>query len=139
MEKLFDETHTLEDNSIVSRNIWYGYVELYRDSEYGKEIILDDNLIDIISKIIKSDLSEDIKPFPTETNWYLYGKTLTRDAIDDTIRPTIMIREKKGAFLVHCNISDFDFALNIDKILSFNTALENHLVNILREIHPLTH
>lgn len=129
MEKLFDETFASEDNGLVSRNIWYGYVELYRTSEYGKEILLDENLINMICKIIKGNLSEDIKPFPTETNWYFYGKTVTQDAIEDIIRPTIMVREKKGVFLAHCNISDNDFAVNIDKILSFKSNLENHLMS----------
>ena len=50
MKKLFDEIYELADRRIVSRNIWYGYVELYRDSEYGKEIILDDNLAITICK-----------------------------------------------------------------------------------------
>lgn len=127
MEKLFDETFAKEDNSIVSRNIWYGYIELYQDAEYGKEIVLDENLIGTICKIVKSNLLEDIRLLPTETNWYLYGETVTTDAIEDTIRPTIMIREKNGVFLVHCNISDHDFALNIDNILSFKSNLEHHL------------
>ena len=128
MEKLFDETFATEDCGIVSRNIWYGYVELYKDTEYGKEIILDENLMNVICKIIKSNLSEDKKPVPTETHWYLYGKTVTQDAIEDTIRPTIMIREKNDVLLVHCNISDHDFAVNIDKVLSFKSNLENLLM-----------
>lgn len=126
MEKLFDETFACED--IVSRNIWYGYVELYRDAEYGKEILLDESLINNICEIVKSNLSEDIKPIPTVTHWYLYGKTVTQDAIEDSIRPNIMIREKQGIFLVHCNISDNDFAVSIDKILKFQSNLENHLM-----------
>ncbi len=55
MEKLFDETFACED--IACRNIWYGYIELYRDTEYGKEILLDESLINNICEIVKSNLS----------------------------------------------------------------------------------
>ena len=126
MDKLFDETFSFEDN--VSRNIWYGYIELYRDAEYGKEILLNESLLNDICEIVENNLSEDIKPIPTETNWYLYGKTVTSDAIEDSVRPNIMIREKLGIFLVHCNISDNDFAVNIDKILKFQSDLERNLI-----------
>ena len=128
MEKLFDETYTSEDKTQVSRNIWYGYIELYKEATYGKEIILNDDIIDTIVKVIKSDISQDKTPLPTETNWYIYGKTLTKDAIEDTIRPSIMIREKNDQFLVHCNISDQDFALSIDNILLFKSNLEKQLM-----------
>ncbi len=125
MGKLFDETFACED--IACRNIWYGYIELYRDGEYGKEIMMDDVLINDICETVKGNLSEDMKPIPTQTNWYLYGKTTAEDAIGDHIRPTIMIREKAGAFTAHVNISDHDFAVNLDTVLAFKANLENRL------------
>lgn len=127
MEKLFDETYAAEDNSVVSRNIWYGYVELYADGEYGKQIVLDDKIKELICGIIKNDISENISPSPTEINWYMYGKTVTTDAIDDSVRPTIMVRYKGDGFLVRCNMSDHDFAMNIDFVLSFEKDLEKTL------------
>ena len=129
MNKLYDETYLSEDNSRASRNIWYGYIELYKDAKYGKEIILDESLIDRVSKAIQENLLEGSKPSPTETNWYFYGETITSDAIEDKIRPSIMVREKDGIFIVHCNISDNDFAVNIEKILSFQADLEKYLAS----------
>lgn len=124
MDRLFDETFAAEDNSAVSRNLWYGYVELYTDGEYGKQIVLDEKLMDAIIAIMKNDKAENVDPLPTEINWYLYGKTTTTDAIEDTIRPTIMIRYKQNSFLVRCNISDADFATSIDAVLSFENRLQ---------------
>lgn len=125
MEKLFDETFACED--IACRNIWYGYIEFYRDGEYGKEIILDERLSNNICATVQGNLSEDMKPIPTQTNWYLYGKTTAEDAIGDHVRPTIMIREKAGSFSTHINISDHDFAVNLDAVLAFKSDLENRL------------
>lgn len=126
MERLFDETFGTEDKSIVSRNLWYGYVELYIEAEYGKQIVLDDELKDTIHQIVKSDISEDTAP--TEINWYLYGRTKTTDAIEDSIRPTVMIRYKERDFLVRCNISDHDFAMNVDTVVSFENSLKKILL-----------
>lgn len=128
MEKLFDETYATEDKSHVSRNVWYGYFDLYTDGQYGKDIVLDEKLTEIICETITDDISEHANPSPTEINWYLYGKTETIDAIGDKIRPTIMIRSKQGRFLVRCNVSDHDFAVNIDTVLSFENRLEKLLM-----------
>lgn len=129
MDRLFDETFASEGDGIVSRNIWYGYVELYTDAEYGKQIVLDDKLLELICGIVGHDLSENTTPAPTETNWYLYGATKTTDAIEDSIRPTIMIRHKRGGYLARVNMSDNDFAVNIDVILSFESKLQKVLSN----------
>lgn len=129
MDRLFDETFVSEENNIASRNIWYGYVELYVTGEYGKQIVLDEELVKLVCKIVKDDTLENKNPAPTEINWYLYGKSKTTDAIEDTIRPTIMIRSKQGQFVVRCNISDHDFALHIDDVLQF----ENYVVELLKK------
>lgn len=128
MKKLFDETFTDEEQKTSSRHLWYGYLDLYIEGEYGKQIVLDNKLIEIVYKLIKKDMQEKIEPLPTEVNWYLYGKTQTIDAIDDKIRPTIMLRYKDKKFLIRCNVSDHDFAMNIDDIISFEKRLEGLLL-----------
>lgn len=128
MDRLFDETFPSEDGSVVSRNLWYGYFELYVEGEYGKQIILNDELLMQISELVKGDSAEKVELSPTEINWYLYGDTKATDAIGDTIRPTIMIRRKQNGFVVRCNMSDHDFAVNIDTILAFEKNLENILM-----------
>lgn len=127
MEVLFDETYTCPGVPIVSRNIWYGFADVYVDEEYGKDIQLGEDLMEELRSIIKNNLSETFTPAPTETHWYFYGKETAQDAIGDNIRPTIMVREKDGLFTINFNISDHDFAVNIDKILLFKENLEKCL------------
>lgn len=129
MDRLFDETFAGEDGSTVSRNLWYGYVELYTEGEFGKQIVLDHQLMETVVSIVTKDCAENASPPPTETNWYLYGKTTTTDAIEDTIRPNMMIRYKQNDFLVRCNISDADFATHIDAVVLF----ENKLRGLLKD------
>ncbi|WP_042458770.1 hypothetical protein [Neobacillus dielmonensis] len=66
---------------------------------------------------------------PTKSNWYFYGRAVTKDAIGDNIRPTIMVREKSGKFTTNFNISDHDFAVNIDAILVFKADFKKRLAS----------
>lgn len=129
MEILFDETYASEDGKKASRNIWYGYADMSVDGKYGKDLRLNENLMEDLCRIIRKNLSENTTPPPTETNWYFYGSTITQDAIGDNIRPTIMVRERAGLFVSNFNISDHDFAVNLDDILLFKTNLENRLTS----------
>ena len=79
MEKLFDES--FESGTLARRNIWYGYLELYAEGEYGMQIVLDKELNSEICTTIKDNLEEKPMPLPTETNWYFYGSSATQDAI----------------------------------------------------------
>ncbi|GIN59834.1 hypothetical protein J8TS2_41530 [Lederbergia ruris] len=130
MRALFDETFTSNDGKRSSRNIWYGYADISVDGEYGKNINLTEEFMDTLYDIIKNDLSKNAAAnAPTETNWYFYGSSVTQDAIGDNIRPTIMVRERSGEFVTNFNISDHDFAVNIDAILSFKTDFEKRLAS----------
>ena len=126
VKKLFDETYSSNDEKQRSRNIWYGYLDISIDGEYGKVIKLDDFIMNTLCEIIKNDLLTSDNT-PDETNWYFYGSTVTQDAIGDNIRPSIMVREKNKEFIINFNISDCDFALKIDAILSFKTKFEKRL------------
>ena len=127
MKILFDETFTSNDGKQKSRNIWYGYADISVEGMYGKSIKLTEDFMDQLCEIIKKDLSTNKGNAPTETNWYFYGSAVTQDAIGDNIRPTIMVREKSGMFITNFNISDHDFAVNIDAILLFKANLEKRL------------
>jgi len=130
MEVLFDETFTSDDGQLSSRNIWYGYANISVDGEYGKDIKLDEALIDELCGIINNDLSGNAVNAPTETNWYIYGDAVVQDAIGDSIRSTIMVRERSGEFVTNFNISDHDFAVNIDAILLFKADFEKRLSSL---------
>ena len=129
MKILFDETFTSNDGKRKSRNIWYGYADISVDGMYGKSIKLTEDFMDNLCEIIKNDLSTNAVNAPTETNWYFYGSAVTQDAIGDNIRPTIMVRERSDEFITNFNISDHDFAVNIDAILLFKADLEKRLAS----------
>ena len=82
-----------------------------------------------LCELIKNDLSKNAANAPTETNWYFYGSAVTKDAIGDNIRPTIMVRERSDEFITNFNISDHDFAVNIDAILLFKADFEKRLAS----------
>ena len=129
MKILFDETFTANDGKRKSRHIWYGYADISVDGEYGKNIKLTEDFMDNLCEIIKNDLSKNAENAPTETNWYFYGSAVTQDAIGDNIRPTIMVRERSDEFITNFNISDHDFAVNIDAILLFKSDFEKRLAS----------
>ena len=129
MKILFDETYTSNDGKRASRNIWYRDADISVDGEYGKTINLNEDFMNNLCEIIKNDLSKNAANGPTETNWYFYGRDVTKDAIGDNIRPTIMVRERSDEFITNFNISDHDFAVNIDAILLFKADLEKRLVS----------
>jgi hypothetical protein len=41
--------------------------------------------MDELCDIIKNDFSKNAANPPTETNWYFYGSTVTKDAIGDSV------------------------------------------------------
>ena len=129
MKILFDETYTSNDGKRASRNIWYGDADISVDGKYGKTINLNEDFMNNLCEIIKNDLSKNEANAPTETNWYFYGSNVTQDDIGDKIRPTIMVRERTNEFISNFNISDHDFAVNIDAILLFKADFEKRLAS----------
>ncbi|XZF77725.1 hypothetical protein ACSBO6_09325 [Bacillus sp. AL-1R] len=130
MKNLFDETYSSNENQRTSRNIWYGDADLTVNSDYGKIMNLNEDFMVTMCEIIKNDLSKNAENKPTETNWYFYGSGVTQEDIGDNIRPTIMVRERSGEFITNFNISDHDFALNIDGILLFKADFEKRLAKV---------
>ena len=129
MKILFDETYTSDDGKYSSRNIWYGYADISVDGQHGKTIKLNEDFMVQLCDLVKNDLSNNTENVPTQTNWYFYGSAVTKDAIGDNIRPTIMVRKKSGQFTTNLNISDHDFAVNIDAILLFKADFEKRLAS----------
>ena len=119
MELLYDETYTSSDGLQTSRNLWYGSADIISEGEHGPIIKLSDNLRDDMCKTIKNDLSKNVDACPTETNWYFYGRGITKEAVGSNILPAIMVREKAGEFIVNFSLTDYDFFMSIDKIIPF--------------------
>lgn len=129
MKILFDETYTSPDGKRASRNIWYGDADITVEGEFGKSINLNEDFMGHLCEIIKNDLSKNAANKPTETNWYFYGSDVTQDTIGGNSIPTIMVRERSDEFITNFNISDHDFAVNIDAILLFKAAFEKRLTS----------
>lgn len=129
MKILFDETYYSNDGKQASRHIWYGDADIYVDGEYGKVIGLNESLINNLCEVVKNDLLKNAAHAPSETNWYFYGSAVTQEDIGDNSRSTIMVRERSGEFTTHFNISDYEFAVNLDAILSFKADFEKRLAN----------
>ncbi|MGX7417853.1 hypothetical protein ACWOFR_03505 [Carnobacterium gallinarum] len=111
MKKLFDETFTHEDGA--SRTIWYGYLQ-----DELNEIVLDE-----LTEIVKSDLKEETAD-NTITSWIFYFEAKNEDAIGDSVRQSIMIREKEQAYSVNVNMSDFGFVTKFDELSKVKELLE---------------
>ena len=129
MNMLFEETFASSDGKRTSRNIWYGSVDITSDGEYGIEIKLVEDLKYALCQVIKSDLSKNADNPPTETNWYFYGSEMTQESIGSNVLPAIMVRERDGRFITNFSISDHDFAVNIDTVVSFKSDFENYLAS----------
>ncbi|RDW17487.1 hypothetical protein CWR48_13255 [Oceanobacillus arenosus] len=129
MKILFDETYTSNDGKRASRNIWYGDADISVDGEYGKTINLTEDFMNNLCEIIKNDLSKNTANAPTETNWYFYGSAVTKETIGNNTPPIIMVRERSDEFITNFNISDHDFAVNMDAILLFKADFEKRLAS----------
>ncbi|EUJ23421.1 hypothetical protein HB852_12540 [Listeria grandensis] len=115
MKKLFDETH--EHESEFYRTVWYGYVE-------GD---LDEALLETIVSTVQSDLAQKLENPSTATHWVFYSGTTNKDAIDDAVRSSLMIREWNGNFVTNYNMSDFEFVTALDRINDYRGKLEQRL------------
>ena len=126
MKQLYDETYKSEGRS--SRNIWYSNVHLSKVSEYGSLIELSEEIITSLVNVIQDDLKT--AETNTETNWYFYDSVTNKDAMEDDIRSSVMIKETSGNFLVHINCSDHNFAINFNEIQRQKEKLEEELNNL---------
>lgn len=113
MKKIYDEIYN--SNGQTSRSIWYSELEMGLKDEYGILFEISDKLQDTILETVKNDLvtSKNI----SEINWYFYDIVTSKDAIEDNIRSVIMIKKLDGKFYSHFNFSDYNFAVNLKKIL----------------------
>ena len=91
---------------------------------YGKSIKLTEDFMDNLCEIIKNTYLRMQLMRPQKLTG-ISMKSVTQDAIGADIRPTIMVRERSDEFITNFNISDHDFAVNIDDILLFKEDLKN--------------
>lgn len=112
MEKLFDETNEFE--SKYYRTVWYGYFNNEFNEEFVKEL----------AGVIKNDMVLNNEADTVEaTQWIFYSGSVSEDAIGDKVRSSLMVRNKNNNFIVHYNMSDFEFAAFYDIINGFSQDL----------------
>ena len=123
MEKIYDET--FKHGKQASRNIWYKDCKFTKKSSYGVNIDLKKEYQKNILQEIKKVLSQSTEN--TSFLFYFYARDISEDALGENIRPSIMIRtsfDRKDVD-VQVNMSDYDFASNLDNILREKQDLEN--------------
>ncbi|MBC1450513.1 hypothetical protein HB804_13630 [Listeria welshimeri] len=96
---------------------WYGYI----DNEFAPE------LSDEIKQLIQSDVTEKTANPIEATHWVFYSETQAGDAIGDKVRSSIMVRHRDNKFVVHYNVSDFQFVTVFDVAIAFKDQLEQVL------------
>lgn len=132
MKRLYDETHPYAEND-HRRTLWY---QLEKEDglgfmfgppeEYGVSFLVPGDygkLAEAALSAVRESLDEAQNPVPTETHWILYTHRRDQDAIGDTVRFTIMLRQKGGRFDCDIMYSDFLFASAFDEIIKIKQAL----------------
>ncbi|WP_207696464.1 hypothetical protein DOK67_0001356 [Enterococcus sp. DIV0212c] len=109
MKQLFDETYS------ENRTLWYAY---FKDIEQP-------DLVEMISQIIRTDLkaSTDV----LATSWIFYREELQKDALEEEVRSSIMVRLVDGQYYVHYNMSDFEFVTQREAIENWLQRLKADL------------
>ncbi|EMG26690.1 hypothetical protein X560_0901 [Listeria fleischmannii 1991] len=115
MKQFYDETHSSGEES--SRTLWYGY---FGSTE-------DEGLKNQICQLVEADLQKKFEKTPTATHWIFYREELQKDALTETIRSSMTIRFREGKYVVHYNMSDFEFVLFYDAITTWVRELEDQL------------
>lgn len=126
MKKLYDEVYKSGGQS--SRNIWYSELTLTETSDYGALVYLSSTVQQVLLETIQKDLN--ILEKHDETNWYFYDSATSKDAIEDDVRTTLMVKKDDSNFVVHINFSDYNFATNLNEILKQKLSLEEKLEEI---------
>lgn len=101
-----------------SEHFWYE-LNLMKEGQYGFIFNTEKGIMDDLVKIICHNIKEN---FSNEGMYWYFGKEL------ESI--LLMVRYKDGKFIIQVNLSDFDFALNIDQVISWKEDLEKALNNI---------
>ena len=105
IELLFDEQFKSESHHV--RTLWYGYFKTLMDEEVLSEIVAR----------VKNDLVSSIQQDIPLTSWIFYRENLQGDALEEQVRSSLMIKAlKNGEFLVHYNMSDFEFVAQLDEL-----------------------
>ncbi len=114
MKVIFDETNEAEGK--FHRTLWFGYFDKNFDNNLEVEIAEE------VIKTLKTATST-----VESTSWVFYSKEPSKDAIEEEIRTNIMVKNYKGKFTIHINMSDFEFVVFYDMINSFKLNLQSKL------------
>ena len=109
MKQLFDETYS------ENRTLWYAYFKNLEQAD----------LLETITKIIQSDLKDanDV----LATSWIFYREELQKDALEEEVRSSIMVRLVEGQYHVQYNMSDFEFVTQREAIANWLQRLKEKL------------
>ncbi len=132
MKKLYDETHPYAAHD-HRRTQWYmldesdGIGFLFgQPDEYGVRFLIPSDYSFLARQAlsaVKSSLADEAAIGVTETHWIFYTERRDGDAIGDTLRFTIMLRQKGSRFDCDIQYSDFLFASAFDEIMKIKQVI----------------
>lgn len=116
MEKLFDETFSPDSKGC--RTIWYGYFNGDLNDDLANEFI----------NLIHKDLKTPPEGYDiASTNWVFYNEKVSKDAIGDAVRSSLMVRHLDGTYIANFNMTDYQFVTAYDVMESFKETLVEKL------------
>ncbi|MDD4080833.1 MAG: hypothetical protein PHP02_05415 [Eubacteriales bacterium] len=132
MQQLYDETHPYGEND-RRRTQWYmldesdGLDFLFGPpDEYGARFLIPSDyriLARQALSAVKSSLTDEAAKGVTETHWVFYTERRDGDAIGDTVRFTIMLRQRGSQIDCDIQYTDFLFASAFDEIMKIKQAI----------------
>lgn len=132
MKKLYDETHGYSDAD-RRRTQWYqleqedGLDFLFAPpEEYGVSFLVPSDysvLVKVIKSAVTQSALDEAAQGVSETHWVFYTKRKDGDAIGDSVRFSILLREKSGQYDCDIMYSDFLFASAYDEIQKVKAAI----------------
>lgn len=125
MRKLYDETHPYAEHDL-RRTQWYmldesdGIGFLFgQPDEYGVSFLIPSDYSVLAGQVlsaVKSSITDEAAIGVTETHWIFYTERKDGDAIGDTVRFTVMLRQRGSRIECDIQYSDFLFASAFDDI-----------------------
>lgn len=132
MKKLYDETYPYSEND-RRRTQWYqleqedGLGFLFGEpEEYGVSFLIPSDyrpLAQLLLAEVQKSRTEPENEQATETHWVFYTNRKDGDAIGDSVRFTIMLRDKGGQVDCDIHYSDFLFASAYDEIMKIKQTI----------------
>ncbi len=132
MKKLYDESHLYAEHD-RRRTQWYMLDEsdglgflLGQPDEDGVRFLIPSDYSVLARQVlsaVRNSLTDEAARGMTETHWVFYTERRDGDIIGDTVRFTVMLRQKGRQIDCDIHYSDFLFASAFDEIMKIKQVI----------------